>query len=145
VRDTIIANLSGYSAKQFGKILSSEEKNYLYTLNVNLEETQTKTLGKQVACLILDTNNKQCVICKQSIPYIDYKDYIKRRYCSISCKKQDVANININANNALRNNKEAVKKREITLEKKYGVSNIMRSDITKELRRQKCSKIFHLI
>lgn len=137
-----MVNLSGYSAKQFGKILSSEEKNYLYTLNVNPEKTQTKTLGKQVACLIIGTNNKQCVICKQSIPYIDYKDYIKRQYCSVNCKNQDIANININANNALRNNKEAVKKREITLERKYGVSNIMRSDSTKEQRRQKCLETY---
>ncbi len=138
MRDTIISKITNVSAKQFSKVLTEEDKIYLHSLGVVPEKTRVKTLGKQTACLLLNINDKKCIICNSSIPYVDFKEYLKRQYCSNSCKKQDIHNINVNANNALRNNNTAVKKREDTIKAKYGVVNIMHDNNIKDQRRKKC-------
>lgn len=138
MRDTIIYKISNISAKQFANILSNEEKVFLSSLSVTPEKTRVKTLGKQVACLVLNTNDKKCTICNKSVPYIDFKNYIQRQYCDASCKQLDIKNINTNANKALRGNKNVVKKRENTLKNRYGVSNIMLNTSVKEKRQKNC-------
>lgn len=134
MRESILSKIKNVSAKQFNKILSSDERIFLSTIGVEPESTNTKTLGKQVACLVLDITDKKCTVCSGSIPYVDFKEYIKRQYCCFECRKKDVLSININASKALRGNKEVVEKRKLTFKSRYGADNAMRISNVKSER-----------
>jgi len=138
--DTILSKLD-CSAKLFKSKLTKQDIDYIYSLCVSItqEDTKTKTLGKYIACLKLGIReDKQCTVCNERIPYRDFKTYIKQSFCCINCREKHRGIINLNANNALKNNREAVLKRKSTLHKMYGVTNSMQLDAVKSIRKQRC-------
>ena len=141
VRNNITQKAQNNSAKQFSSIFTQEEIVHIYNFcsNISPAETKTKTLGKYVACFVLDIReDKKCIICNNNIPYRDHKTYFKQQYCCNKCREADRANININANKALKGNKESVIKRSRTLQQKYGSTNAMHVDAIKMKRTHRC-------
>jgi hypothetical protein len=141
MRDSIVERLLRTDSKKFTIILSHKEKEYIEgcTSDITHEDTHKRTFNKRASCFVQGINrDKKCKMCDSSIPFRDFKTYLKQYYCSTECKYNDVESVNANARKALTGNKQVSEKRKQTFLHRYNQDNAMRVDSIKEKRKQNC-------